>query len=484
MATFSGLTLNTAGAGYTLQVSSSGLTSATSNPITVDTPTIYTVDLTSASGTGSGDAGDLVYCIGLANANTNPAGSVLEFDPSVFNSSSPQTITLGATLVLDETAGPEAIDGLGAGIVTVSGNNTSEVFNIESDTVASISGLSIIDGNGTFGGGLFNEGTLTITNTTFTGNSAPYGGAIYTRALVGDPLDGILTLTGDTFSNNSATAESGAIDNWAGGTVTVMDDTFTGNSAPNGGAIGNEWGSVAVSDSTFSGNTATTGGAIINYNPSDDFSNSLSVVDSTISGNAAVNGGGIANGGPDTLSLTNDTITGNYVTGTGGGLYDYGTATLTDCTISGNSAANGGGGIANVGGAVSIGNTIVAANTASSGGPDASGIFASEGNNLIGATDGSSGWVASDLTGTEAQPLDPLLAPLGDYGGPTDTMALLPGSPAIHAANSALIPAGITTDQRGFPLDTPPDIGAYQAVSVPLVVSVTTDGARRAGRRA
>ena len=72
-----------------------------------------------------------------------------------------------------------------------------------------------------------------------------------------DPLDGSVKLTGDTFSSNSATAESGAIDNWAGGTVTVTDDTFTGNSAPNGGAIGNEWGSVVVSNSTFSNNTAT-----------------------------------------------------------------------------------------------------------------------------------------------------------------------------------------------------------------------------------
>ena len=127
--------------------------------------------------------------------------------------------------------------------------------------------------------------------------------------------------------------------------MTVTDDTFTGNSAPNGGAIGNEWGSVAVSNSTFSNNTASTGagGAIINYNPNDDFSNSLSVVGSTISGNAAVNGGGIANGGPDTLSLTNDTITGNSVTGSGGGLYNDGTTTLTNCTVSGNIASDGGG---------------------------------------------------------------------------------------------------------------------------------------------
>ena len=60
------------------------------------------------------------------------------------------------------------------------------------------------------------------------------------------------------------------------------------------------------------------------------------------------------------------------------------------------------------------------------------------GNNLIGKTDGSSGWVSSDLTGTIAAPLNPLLAPLGNYGGPTQTMALLPGSPAIDAGNNAL----------------------------------------------
>ena len=454
VATFSGLTLDQPGTGYTLQVSSNGLTAATTNAFNVYLATVYTVDLTSANGTGSGNAGDLPYVIGLANVNPNPAGSEIEFDPSVFNSSSPQTITLGATLVLTETAGLEVIDGPGAGLVTVSGNNTSGVFAVASDNVASISGLSIIDGNGAYGGGLFNEGTLTITNTTFAGNSAAYGGAVYTRALVGHPLDGILTLNGDTFTGNSATAESGALDNWAGGIVTVTDDTFTGNSAAYGGAIGNEWGSVAVSNSTFSNNSASTGagGAIINYNPNDAFSNSLSVVDSTISGNTAVNGGGIANGGPDTLSLTNNTITGNSVTGSGGGLYNYeGTITLTNCTVSGNSAAAGGG-IANVGGAVTIGSTIAAVNTATASGPDAYGTFASQGNNLIGETDGSSGWVGSDLTGTIAQPLNPSLAPLENYGGPTETMPLLPGSPAIGAGSAI---SGITADQRGAPW-TPP----------------------------
>ena len=76
-------------------------------------PTIYTVDLTSDNGTGSGTTGDLLYCISQANANTSTAGSEIQFDPTVFNSAAPKTITLANALVLDETAGREVIDGPG-----------------------------------------------------------------------------------------------------------------------------------------------------------------------------------------------------------------------------------------------------------------------------------------------------------------------------------------------------------------------------------
>ncbi len=100
------------------------------------------------------------------------------------------------------------------------------------------------------------------------------------------------------------------------------------------------------------------------------------------------------------------------------------------------------------------------------------------GNNLIGETDGSSGWVGSDLTGTIAQPLNPMLAPLGNYGGPTQTMALLRGSPAINAGNNALIPAGVTTDQRGvgYPriVGGTVDIGAFESPYLTTVTSVSS----------
>ncbi len=133
-----------------------------------------------------------------------------------------------------------------------------------------------------------------------------------------------------------------------------------------------------------------------------------------------------------------------------------------------------GGGLYNADGTVTLGNTIVAENTAvGGGGPDALGTIVSQGHNLIGETDGSSGWVGSDLTGTSAYPLNPLLAPLGNYGGPTQTMALLPGSPAIDAGNNGLVPAGVTTDQRGLPrvVNGFVDIGAFESGGFTIAVS-------------
>ena len=88
-------------------------------------------------------------------------------------------------------------------------------------------------------------------------------------------------------------------------------------------------------------------------------------------------------------------------------------------------------------------------------------------------TDGSSGWIASDLTGTMVMPLNPLLSPLSNYGGPTDTLAELPGSPAIDAGNNALIPAGVTTDQRGLPriVNGIVDIGAFESSEFTIAVT-------------
>ncbi len=183
------------------------------------------------------------------------------------------------------------------------------------------------------------------------------------------------------------------------------------------------------------------------------------------------------------LTMTNTTVAANSAAGSGGGLYNTtsGTAKLTNTTISGNSAANGGG-VDIVSGTAHLGNTIVAGNAATTSGPDVKGTFASGGHNLIGKTDGSSGWVASDLTGTIASPLNPLLGAMGNNGGSIQTMALLTGSPAIGAGSNSI--AGLTvptTDERGLIRGTTVDIGAFQSSLVVESSSGTLDGTPAAG---
>ena len=240
---------------------------------------------------------------------------------------------------------------------------------------------------------------------------------------------------------------------------------ISNNSATSGGGVRN-LGPLSITDTTISENSAQSGGGAGLY------SSGAVLVNCTFSGNmSAGNGGGIYS--PDgTIDLTNCTIAANSATNLGGGIYEYmGTVNLTNCTVSENNSSQGGG-IYNTQGAVNLKNTIVAANTASIG-PDARGTLTSKGYNLIGnLTDATFTAKVTDQTGVPAG-----LDTLKNNGGPTKTMALLPGSAAIDKG----ISSGSTTDQRGLgrPIDGPgvnnasggdgSDIGAYElhGASVP-----------------
>ncbi len=183
-------------------------------------------------------------------------------------------------------------------------------------------------------------------------------------------------------------------------------------------------------------------------------------------GNQAGGGGGLYTTGES--DLTNCTFSGNTASGVGGGIESYLTLNVTNCTIvDNNSSATCGGGIYVQTGRLSIGNTILAANnswdTSEEGGSDVNGTFNSLGNNIVGQTDLSTGWISSDLTGTAIFPFDPKVSPLGFYGGPTQTLPPLAGSPAIDAGNDGLVP-GLPTDQRGLNrvVNTTVDIGAVE----------------------
>ena len=191
----------------------------------------------------------------------------------------------------------------------------------------------------------------------------------------------------------------------SGVTASISGLTITGgNTAGGGGGLYNDNGTTTLTNVTISGNTAAYGGGI-------DNSGTATLTNVTISdNNGGDGGGGLFNTG--TVTLTDCTISGNAANAAGG-LSDYrGAATLVACTVTGNTVAEDGGGIKSSDyGTITLSNTIVAGNTAGANSPDVEGAISSDGNNLIGQTDGSSGWVSTDLTGTSAQPLDPVLAP-------------------------------------------------------------------------
>jgi hypothetical protein len=290
---------------------------------------------------------------------------------------------------------------------------------------------------------------------------------------IANPGDTILVETGNGYNESDTVGVADLTIEADAGQAPVLDGTFPSPQTSAGFSITTVGVTLAgFTIQNFSGPSAV------------DVQSGSSLVLSSdaLQGNfTSSSGGGVDNDG-GSATLINCSISGNSAGSSGGGVYnDAGSTTLINCTVSGNSSAGVGGGVENVSGTVIVGNTILAENAASSSGPDAFGNFASQGNNLIGATDGSFGWASSDLTGTIVEPLDPLLAPMGNDGGPTQTMALLPGSPAIDAGNNALVPAGITTDQRGFPriVNGIVDIGAFESSG--FTVSVTSGSGQSTG---
>lgn len=289
------------------------------------------------------------------------------------------------------------------------------------------------------------------------------GGISNQVAVVGSEPKVPVTLSRMTFRNASGEADGGGVYNCFG-TLTVIDSIITANRIRHGnGAFGYGAGiyncpssTLILINTTVGNNSAEVGGAICN-------GGALTILNSTLSGNVARGGraGGIANYG--ILNITNSTFTGNSSTSDGlaggilnGGLFQSaGALSINNSTFSENTAAEGaGGGIFNVNGStVTLQNSIFANNA----GGNCRGGIKSNGYNL--SSDSSCSFDrVGDLNDT-----DPGLGPLQDNGGPTDTMALLPGSPAIDSGN----PSGCTdgqghllqTDQRGEPRPDKEDSG-------------------------
>ncbi|WP_440222723.1 IPTL-CTERM sorting domain-containing protein [Dokdonella sp. MW10] len=316
-----------------------------------------------------------------------------------------------------------------------------------------------------FGAEYGGYGTLSVTGLTLTNGYYldAAGGAIWTAN------GGSVVLTDSAVTNSTSNgkyASGGGI--FADGNVTIVNSTISGNLADSskydgigGGVYAN--GNVSITSSTISGNTARSNGSYTyggytyygaGFGGGVSAGGVLTISNSTISGNAASYGGGVAAGAIG--SLTNSTITLN---------------TANASNSSGTYGAEGGGVVILIGkggkdsapqgvGAANIGSSILFGN--SGGGT----LFGAD----LGGTTGAAVTGANALVGSSTLTLppgtlsgNPLLAPLANNGGPTQTHALGTGSPAIDAGNNA---AALETDQRGegFPRvsGTAADIGAYE----------------------
>jgi len=356
----------------------------------------------------------------IAAANTDvPVGECAEgiagTDTITFAPNVTGTITLTAgTLTIRKSV---TIQGPGARVLTVSGNNAARILSFFADGPVTINDLTMANGNGVnpsgnnSGGAIYNRGTLTLNRSVVADSTAnQYGGGIFNE-------DGLLTVRESTISGNTANGNNtgGGITNW--GTLVVINSTISGNRANSGG----------------SGN----GGGIHSI----DF---ITIINSTITNNQAAGGnsaGGIRRVGAD-LTIKNTIVAGN--TGTGGATADL------------NEAGN------LIGGFATQGYNLI-------GQRDGARSFPAGNPNTN-----------QDIVGTSGAPINPLLGALADNGGPTDTHLLLPNSPAIDkgaAATDPVASAALTTDQRGFqrPLDTAlanaasgngSDIGAVEGVFI------------------
>lgn len=187
--------------------------------------------------------------------------------------------------------------------------------------------------SGAAGGGvLFDGGTKTVTECTFTGNSGVNGGGM-------SMLNGAnVTMTGSEFSNNSASSIGGGI-LVDGGTLTIGDCTFNGNTSPRGAGMYVQVATVTIDSSTFDGNTASGNGGGI-----ENIGGTLTVTSTSFNANSAVSGGGINLGAGATLTLADSRFTNNVATGFGGAMLMQGGVVtgINRCVFSGNQAANGG----------------------------------------------------------------------------------------------------------------------------------------------
>jgi hypothetical protein len=359
-----------------------------------------------------GDSTGLVNAINTANSN-GQINTINLSSGCTYTLTSIDNATSDGSNGLPDISSNLTINGNSATITRDSSSPAFRIFHVAETGNLTVNNLTIsgVNAGSSTGAGIYNQGQLIVNGSTFSNNMAVFGSAINNL--------GIASINLSLFTNNSI-SQAGTI--LSSGTLSIDRSTFSNNTSNNGAGIF-AGGIITVTHSTFSGNLATTndGGAIF------------------------------ANGG--TMTIVNSTFAGNTAAGTGGGLVTSASnpsvVNINNSTFYGNKASFGGGVRVWLGSAT-LQNTIVA-NSLSGGNCSRT---TSNGYNL--SSDGTCAGNTGDLTYT-----NPKLGPLANNGGPTLTMALLTGSPAIDHGNNATC---ATTDQRGVPRPLGPrcDIGSYE----------------------
>jgi CSLREA domain-containing protein/uncharacterized repeat protein (TIGR01451 family) len=475
--------------------------------------------------------------------NGCPAGSgadTITFDPAL---STPSIFVLTLAGSGEDNAMTGDLDIIGSAINTltitgagldntiIDGNGTDRVFDIRPGARATISGVTIRNGNpgagndgGGIGLGLTSRLTLNssrvFTNTAASGGGAHvlggltlndstieanYGGGVHNNAGLLDfnnaqiisnthgygitnEAKGFLLFDGGTVSGNQG---GGILSDSSTATLSNLNIIYnTGGGIHNKALTAQSPSKLTVTSSSIMSNTAASGGGLLNNGPGADATientrisfntaspangggikngGTIDMKNSVLDHNQALSGGGIDNGG-FSLDLTNVTISGNTVNDNGGGLHNRTSASLINVTFDGNSAdaADTGGNIYVDGDSASL---SMRNSIIANPGPGGNCV-----NNMGVLTSLGHNLESTDTCGLMATgditDTIPLLGPLQDNGGPTFTHALLPGSPAIDQGDDSNCPIN---DQRGIsrPQGAGCDIGAFEfAATADLSIS-------------
>jgi hypothetical protein len=359
--------------------------------VRADGPSTWQV--TDCTAYGASDAsGTLAYA--LANA---ASGDTIEFAcVGAGSDSSVGDIKLDAadggpgTLDIEENL---TLDG-GTSNVTLDGGDAVGVLLVAPGASVVLEHLTIAHGSSSLGGGILNEGDLTVRDCVVDDNQASdWGGAILSGGYLPDSAFGMLNGGRAPAIGRSPIAPFSP----PRATLTIENTTLNDNGAPYGAAVFNFGQSLTLTNSTLNDNQAQyIGGALINIE--------------------------------STSTVSNSTFSGNQAQNDGGAIFDlYGSTTLSDSTLNGNQAETGGA-LFSAWATDSIGGSALAGNQASDGGNC---FVLGDGANDLGynvADDSSCGFSvdAHDVIADDAG-----LGSLGNYGGPTQTVPLLEGSPAI-----------------------------------------------------